>query len=121
MAAYSAMLCGAAEVYGVDQIPERLNKVKAIGAIPINFNKGDPVEQIRSMRHGDGGDKGIDAVGYQARVPVTGMEDPSYVLNALSQIGNATGLLGIIGLYVSTHPRAKNRNAAHPEVMHSLA
>ncbi len=117
MAAYSAMLRGAAEVYVVDQIPERLNKVKAIGAIPIDFSKGDPVEQIKSMRHGDGVDKGIDAVGYQAKVPGTGTEDPTYVLNALIQIVNATGILGIIGFYVSTDPGAKDPHAAHGELM----
>ncbi len=120
MTAYSAMLRGAAEVYVVDQIPERLNKVKAIGAIPIDFTKGDPVEQIRSMRHGDGVDKGIDAVGYQAKVPGTGMEDPAYVLNALVQIVNATGILGIIGLYVPTDPGAKDPHAARGELMISF-
>ena len=117
MAAYSAMLRGAAEVYVVDQVPDRLNKVKAIGAIPIDFSKGDPVEQIKSMRHGDGVDKGVDAVGYQARQPGAGSEDPSYVLNALIQIVNPSGILGIIGLYVPTDPGTKDPHAAHGELM----
>jgi glutathione-independent formaldehyde dehydrogenase len=101
----------------VDHIPDRLNKVKAIGAIPIDYSKGDPVEQIKSLRHGDGMDKGIDAVGYQATQPGTGTEDPSYVLNALIQAVNATGRLGIIGLYVPTDPGAKDPHAAHGELM----
>lgn len=120
MAAYSAMLRGAAEVYVVDHIPERLNKVKAIGAIPIDFNNGDPVEQIRTMRHGDGVDKGIDAVGYQAINPVQGKEDPTTILNLLVQIVNATGILGIIGLYVPDDPGAKDPHAAHGELMISF-
>jgi len=39
------------------------------------------------------------------------------VLNALIQIVNATGILGIIGLYVSTDPGAKDPHAAHGELM----
>jgi glutathione-independent formaldehyde dehydrogenase len=114
------MLRGAAEVYVVDHIPDRLNKVKAIGAIPIDFNNGDPVEQIRTMRHGDGVDKGIDAVGYQAINPVQGKEDPATILNLLVQIVNATGILGIIGLYVPDDPGAKDPHAAHGELMISF-
>ena len=120
MAALSAMLRGAAEVYVVDQIPDRLDKVKKIGAIPIDFSKGDPVEQIRSMRHGDGVDKGIDAVGYQARQPGTGTENPSYVLNTLVSIVNAPGKLGIIGLYVPEDPGAKDPHAQHGELLISF-
>jgi glutathione-independent formaldehyde dehydrogenase len=120
MAAYSALLRGAAEVYVIDRIPERLDKVKSIGAIPIDFSKGDPVEQIKSMRHGDGVDKGIDAVGYQCIQPDTGNENPSFVLNALVQIVNAPGILGIIGLYVPNDPGAKDPHATHGELMISF-
>ena len=52
MAAYSVALCGASEVYVVDHIPERLAKVKEIGCIPINFQDGDPVQQIKKMQGG---------------------------------------------------------------------
>lgn len=104
MAAYSAMLRGAAEVYVVDRVPERLQKVQQMGATPIDFSKGDPVEQIRQMRHGDGVDKGIDAVGYQAIQPGQNKEAPSVVLESLIQIVNPTGILGIPGLYVPTDP-----------------
>ena len=104
MAAYSALIRGAAEVYVVDRVPERLQKVKEIGAIPIDFSKGDPVQQIRDMRGGDGVDKGIDAVGYQAIAPGKETEAPATVLDALVQIVNATGMLGIPGLYVPADP-----------------
>src|SRR5260370_19073761 len=117
MAAYSAMLRGAAEVYVVDQIQDRLDKVKSIGAIPIDFSKGDPVEQIKSLRHGDGVDKGIDAVGYEAIQPGKGVENPAYVLNALIDLVNATGILGIPGLYLPTDPAPKNPHAAHGELL----
>jgi len=104
MAAYSSFLRGAAEVYVVDRVPERLQKAKDIGAIPIDFSKGDPVQQIRDLRHGDGVDKGIDAVGYQAVAPDQHKEVPSTVLDSLIQIVNATGKLGIPGLYVPADP-----------------
>jgi glutathione-independent formaldehyde dehydrogenase len=105
MAAYSCLLRGAAEVYVVDRVPERLNKAKQIGAIPIDFTKGDPNQQIRDMRGGDGVMKGIDAVGYQA---VSGAdpnkEEAPAVLTGLINVVNATGILGIPGLYVPSDP-----------------
>jgi glutathione-independent formaldehyde dehydrogenase len=112
-----ALLRGAAEVYVVDQIQDRLAKVKSIGAIPIDFSKGDPVEQIKSLRHGDGVDKGIDAVGYEAIEPGKGSENPAYVLNALIDLVNATGILGIAGLYVPTDPGAQDPHAAQGELL----
>ena len=104
MAAYSALIRGAAQVFVVDRVPERLQKMKEIGAIPIDFSKGDPVQQIRNMRGGDGVDKGIDAVGYQAIEPGKSNESPTTVLDALIQIVNPTGMLGIPGLYVPADP-----------------
>lgn len=52
MAAYSAVIRGASEVYVVDRVPERLAKAKEIGCIPINFAEGDAVAQIKSLRGG---------------------------------------------------------------------
>ncbi len=112
MAAYSAMLRGAAEVYVVDRVPERLNKAKQIGAIPIDFSKGDPVRQIRDMRGGDGVMKSIDAVGYQAHShSEQGKENPAQVLSALIDVTNATGRLGVPGLYVPSDPGAADQQA----------
>lgn len=109
MAAYSALLRGAAQVYVVDKVPERLNKAKQIGCIPIDFSKGDPAKQIRDQRGGDGVMKGIDAVGYQALSPQQqNQEEPSAVLQGLVDVVNATGILGIPGLYVPNDPGAKD-------------
>ena len=49
MAAYSALLRGASKVFVVDRVPERLEKAEEIGAIPIDFAEGDPVEQIKEQ------------------------------------------------------------------------
>jgi len=111
MAAYSCIIRGAAEVYSVDRVPERLELARQIGAIPINFDQGDPVEQIRALRHGDGVDKGIDAVGYQACDTHAAREIPAAVLSSLTQIVNPTGILGIPGLYVPRDPGGVDDNA----------
>lgn len=52
MAAYSATLRGASEVYVVDRVPERLQKAKEIGCVPVDCSKGDPVELIKALRGG---------------------------------------------------------------------
>lgn len=52
MAAYSATLQGASEVYLVDRVHERLEKARQIGCIPIDFSKGDAVDQIMKLRGG---------------------------------------------------------------------
>ena len=110
MAAYSCMIRGAAEVYVIDHVKERLDKAAEIGGIPIDFDKADPVQQIKELRGGQGVDKGIDAVGYQAANPGSSAaggeqdEAPNIVLNQVIDVVNPTGALGIPGLYVPTDP-----------------
>lgn len=111
LASYSALLRGASRVFCVDRIPERLQKAKDIGAIPINFDQGDPVQQIKDQTNGEGTDKGIDAVGYQAKRRDAQGEEPATVLNALIQTVRATGMLGIPGLYVPSDPGAADAAA----------
>ncbi len=50
LSAYSSLLRGASEVYVVDRAPERLRKAESVGAVPIDFTKGDPSEQIEEHR-----------------------------------------------------------------------
>jgi glutathione-independent formaldehyde dehydrogenase len=127
LAAHSSILKGASEVYVVDSIPERLEKAKELGAIPVNYSDGDPVEQIfalrkknkgiqQSLRPGEEKMKGvdcvIDAVGYQARSD----EDPSaekamQVLENAINVVNATGSIGIIGVYIAPDPGAEDERA----------
>ncbi|HXH12972.1 MAG TPA: glutathione-independent formaldehyde dehydrogenase [Alphaproteobacteria bacterium] len=108
MAAYSALLRGASRVFVVDRVPERLDKARQIGAIPIDFEQGDPVQQIKNQTNGEGTDKGIDAVGYQAVVK-GGREEPNVVLNTLIATVRAPGMLGIPGLYVPVDPGAPSQ------------
>jgi len=117
MAAYGSIIRGAAEVYSVDHVKERLEKANSIGAIPINYDEGDPVEQIKMRRHGNGTDKGIDAVGYQATSAGSsaagGEQDevPNIVLNQLIDVVEPTGALGIPGLYVPSDPGGVDEGA----------
>ena len=117
MAAYSCQIRGAAEVYSIDHVKERLDMAAETGATPINFDDGDPVQQIKDRRGGEGVDKAIDAVGYQAAAQGSSAaggeqeEVPNAVLNQMIDVVNATGALGIPGLYVPTDPGGVDENA----------
>ncbi len=116
LAAYCAHMLGATEVYVVDYIPERLAKAGELGAIPIDFRAGDPVEQILEQRghlrkrsgatwRGEetmgGVNCGIDAVGFQARDRADPTrEKPDQVIHDLARLINPNGRLGIIGVFL---------------------
>jgi glutathione-independent formaldehyde dehydrogenase len=126
-AAHSAMLRGAAEVYVVDHHPDRLHVAHRFGAIPIDFTRGNPVEQIRDLRLRNplirgamrpGEEKmagvmcGIDAVGYQAldeKKP--DKEKPVQVLEWLAEVVNPTGRVGSVGVYLPQDPGGVNAAA----------
>ncbi|ETI21275.1 hypothetical protein G647_07620 [Cladophialophora carrionii CBS 160.54] len=105
MAAYSATLRGASRVYVVDRVPERLQAAEKIGCIPIDFSKGDAVEQIIE-KNGGMLDRAVDAVGYQAVTTGGDKEQPNIVLENMIQATRPCGGLGIPGLYVPTDPGA---------------
>ena len=127
LSAYCSILKGAAEVYVVDSIPERLEKAEELGAVAVDFSKGDPVEQIfalrkknrgiqQSLRPGEekmaGVDCAIDAVGYQARNDNDPeKEQPTQVLENCLKVVNTTGAIGMIGVYIAPDPGAKNEQA----------
>ncbi len=116
MAAYSALLRGAATVYVVDKVPDRLRLVQDMGAVPVDFSQGDPTEQITDRNGGVGTDAGIDAVGYQATV-AEGEEQPALVLNNLVETVRPTGTLGVVGLYLTSDPGAPDENAARGRLL----
>jgi glutathione-independent formaldehyde dehydrogenase len=120
MAGYSALLRGASKVFVVDRVPERLAKAESIGAVPIDFTQGDPAEQIRDHTDGEGTDKGVDAVGYQAQGHNDGHEEPAVVLNALVETVRPTGMLGVPGLYVPSDPGGPDENAKHGQLLVSI-
>jgi len=111
MAAYSAVLRGASKVFIVDRVAERLAKAKDIGAIPIDFTEGEPAEQIEDQTGGEGTDKGVDAVGYQAQAHSGEGEEPATVLNSLVETVRPTGMLGVPGLYLPADSGAVSEEA----------
>jgi glutathione-independent formaldehyde dehydrogenase len=111
MAAYSALLRGASRVFCVDRVSERLAKAEEMGAIPIDFSQGDPVQMIKDKTDGEGTDKGVDAVGYQAQVGDATKEEPAIVLNSLIETVRPTGRLGVPGLYVPADPGGPSEDA----------
>ncbi|KAF8828397.1 hypothetical protein HHX47_DHR4000874 [Lentinula edodes] len=112
MAAYSAIIRGASDIFVVDRVPERLQKAKEIGATPIDFSASDPVEQILKLRGGKEVDRGVDAVGYQAVTSDGKTEQPNVVLESLIRVVRPTGGLGVPGLYVPSDPGAPDSAAA---------
>ena len=117
MAAYSSLIRGAAEVYVIDHVKERLEKAESIGGIPIDLDDGNPVNQIQDMRNDICVDKGIDAVGYQAAAEGSSAaggeqeEIPNIVLNQMIDVVKPTGAMGIPGLYVPSDPGGVNESA----------
>ncbi|WCN83395.1 glutathione-independent formaldehyde dehydrogenase [Micromonospora sp. LH3U1] len=112
LGAYSALLRGARIVYCVDA---RLDKAGEIGAVPIDFRRDDPVEQIRADRAraglplGEeklgGVDKVIDAVGFQARDREhPDQERPDQVISDAARLVNPAGAIAVAGVYPDTDP-----------------
>ncbi|KAL4914951.1 GroES-like protein [Aspergillus aurantiobrunneus] len=97
LAAYSAILRGASRVYSVDRVQSRLDLAASIGAIPINFNESDPVEQILAQEPG-GVRRGVEAVGYEA-VNASGVVDPDVTLRQLIDVTARQGGIGVVGLF----------------------
>ncbi|QKX57687.1 uncharacterized protein TRUGW13939_04805 [Talaromyces rugulosus] len=97
LSAYSAILRGATTVYSVDYVPSRLEKAASIGAIPIDFTKNDPVEQILK-REPRGVRRTIDCVGFEC---VNSKLEPeeNLVLNDCIKVTEATGGIGLYGVY----------------------
>jgi len=103
MAAHSAMLCGASEVFVVDRVADRLALAEQIGATGIDFSQGSPVDQILDRTGGLGVDRGVEAVGFQAH-DHAGEEHPELTLDNLVNVVRTTGGIGVVGVYVPQDP-----------------
>jgi glutathione-independent formaldehyde dehydrogenase len=112
LAAHSAMLRGASQVFVVDKEPDRLALAEQFGATPVDFGKVDPTETIVDATDGFGVDCGVEAVGYQAHDP-TGKEHPELTLDQLTAVVRATGRIGVVGVYVPEDPAAATEPAKH--------
>lgn len=130
LAAHSALLRGAAWVYVVDCIPERLAKAQEYGAIPIDYRASDPVEQIMELRKKsrmdsvyrdehvmDGVTCGIDAVGFQARSQDDyHRDDPNWIISSLAKLVHPAGHIGIVGVFPPQDPDGRDPNEQKGEL-----
>ncbi|GAB1646714.1 glutathione-independent formaldehyde dehydrogenase [Krasilnikovia sp. MM14-A1259] len=115
LAAHSAMIRGASQVFVVDKERDRLDLAVKIGATPVDFSTADPVDQIMDATDGIGVDRGVEAVGYQAHDP-SGQEHPELVLDNLVKTVRSTGGIGVVGVYVPQDPGAATDQAKHGRI-----
>ncbi|KAK4508647.1 hypothetical protein PRZ48_002386 [Zasmidium cellare] len=107
MAAYSAIIRGAAKVYSIDYVSHRLELAESIGATPINFRDSDPVDQILA-REPNGVARSVDAVGYeQLNTNLTLQSD--VILHNMLRVTSPGGGLGTVGVY---NPRTNSSTSA---------
>ncbi len=110
MAAHSAMIKGASQVFVVDNHPDRLALAAKLGATPINSLEQEAVDQILNLTHGKGTDRGCECVGYQC-CDNHGHEANHLTMNNLVASTKATGGIGAVGVFVPQDPGAKNELA----------
>ncbi|WP_339490940.1 glutathione-independent formaldehyde dehydrogenase [Pseudomonas sp. EL_65y_Pfl2_R95] len=110
MAAHSALIKGAAQVFVVDDQADRLKLAEQIGATPINSVEQDAVDKILNLTDGQGTDRGCECVGYQC-CDHHGHEVNHLTMNNLVASTKATGGIGVVGVFVPEDPGAENELA----------
>jgi alcohol dehydrogenase len=86
-AAQVALAAGAARVFAIDTVAERLDVARAFGAEPVHLTEEDPKAAIAAATEGRGADVSIDAVG-----------DPRALETAI-RLTRACGSVQCIGVY----------------------
>jgi len=120
MAAYSATLRGASNVYVIDSVAERLEAAKKIGCVAVDFKKVDDVVNEIVRLNGGMVDRSVDAVGYQASARDGKGEVPSVVLENCIKVTRPTGGIGVPGLYVPSDPGAPDSNSSQGQLLLSF-
>jgi threonine dehydrogenase-like Zn-dependent dehydrogenase len=110
LCAYSALFRGAAKVYIVDYVKARLAKGKQIGAIPIDFTKGNAVEQILKFEK-LGVNRSCDCVGYEC-LNAELKPQQNAVINDMVNVTIPGGGIGQIGAYLAQSPAPGRPKAA---------
>jgi threonine dehydrogenase-like Zn-dependent dehydrogenase len=103
----SAFLLGAAKVYAIDSVPERLDMAAAGGAITLNSDDGDIHERLMILTGGRGPDAAIDAVGMEAhgslyddvKQKLKLEQDRPYALRQAMRVVRKGGVLSVPGVY----------------------
>jgi 2-desacetyl-2-hydroxyethyl bacteriochlorophyllide A dehydrogenase len=99
---------GALDVFAVDISAEKLDLAQEYGAIPINANLLDPVDEIRKITHGKGVDVALELIGLpqtmkqalkslgvMGRVVVAGISDRPLEIDTYSELlGRENEIIG---------------------------
>ncbi|KAF4500212.1 formaldehyde dehydrogenase [Fusarium agapanthi] len=100
MAAYSAIIRGAAHVYVIDHVASRLAKAAFIGAQPINFTRGGKAsDQILALSP-QGVTRAIDAVG-EVCLNDDLKPQQDYILREAVKITTSGGGIGVIRVHIT--------------------
>ncbi len=103
MAALSARIQGASQIFVVDHNTDRLAVAETLGATPIVEDDGREVQQILDATDGEGTDCGCECIGYQCHTP-KGQEVPNLVMNSLVNAVKFTGNIGVVGVFIPKDP-----------------
>lgn len=103
----SALLLGAAKVYAIDSVPERLHMAEQAGAFAIDESQEDVLDRLKAMTGGRGPDAAIDAVGLEAhgstydsvKQKLKLETDRPYVLRQAMRAVRKGGTLSLAGVY----------------------
>jgi len=111
--AASAHFLGAAVVVVGDLNPERLAQARSFGCETIDVSKGEVPDQLEQILGVPEVDAAVDCVGFEARGHGSdaAREAPATVLNSIMQVTREAGQLGVVGLYVTGDPGAKDEAA----------
>jgi glutathione-independent formaldehyde dehydrogenase len=115
MAAMSARIQGASQIFVVDGKTDRLALAEEIGATPIDTMNGEIGGQIRELTNGMGADCGSECIGYQCH-NAKGKEIPNLVMNSLVDAVKTTGHIGVIGVFVPQDPGAADAHAKKGQI-----
>jgi threonine dehydrogenase-like Zn-dependent dehydrogenase len=70
----SALVMGARRVIAIDDVPERLEKARGLGAETLDRSRENVLSALKEMTGGHGPEKCIDAVGLEAHGPTPALE-----------------------------------------------
>ena len=115
LAALSARIQGASQVFVVDGHEDRLALAEEFGATAINDMDDDVGDQIREQTKGLGADCGAECVGYQC-TNSAGKEVPNLTMNSLVDAVKATGSIGVIGVFIPKDPKAEDALAKKGQI-----
>nr|WP_255521836.1 zinc-binding dehydrogenase [Frondihabitans sp. VKM Ac-2883] len=110
MAALSCSIKGAARIFVVDHVADRLKLAESIGAIAVDDSRVDPVQYVLDQTLGLGADAGLECVGFQG-TGTGGKEKPNLIMNRLIASVRFTGHIGVVGVYVPEDPNAQDELA----------